>query len=178
MIRYRRAKALLVVSSEEGRILGKLDDFQFDLDTRAIYGFRVREPGVFGKVGGVAASQVTRLGQDVAFVAREADVEWVPATRQAEEGRAWASQYRAARVMSRSGRDLGTVEDFVFTRDADRVVGLVLNDERLVDLDEHVATGPAAVILDDPQQVRELPATQRGGERDWRTRLRRRRGED
>ena len=108
MVTHRTSSGLPVVTLSEGAIVGKLDDFQFDLSSRRIYGFRVRGSGVWSKYGGVEASKLERIGKDVVFVTSEADVEWrAGGTRHAEEGRAWASQYRGIRVMSRSGAAMG-----------------------------------------------------------------------
>jgi uncharacterized protein YrrD len=76
--------------------------------------------------------------------------------------------------MSRNGVSLGTIEDFVFDPGADSVLGLVLglvlDGDRLVELGSAVATGPAAVIIEDASLLQNLPAEERTGpgEADWR----------
>lgn len=151
---YKKAHGLLVVSLQEGASLGRMDDFQFDLESWVIYGYRIKGSGMFGKAGGVAAERLDRIGRDVAFIQAEADVEW-SASRNAEAGRAWASQYRGTRVIGRNGVSLGQVEDFVF--EAGRGIrGLILDGDRRVELDERVRTGPAAIVIADPELVADI----------------------
>lgn len=179
LITYRKSHGLPVVTLLEGAMVGKLDDFQFDLSTRRIYGYRLRGSGVFSRSGGVAAAKLQRIGRDVAFVGEEAEIEWKSGSgRHNQEGRAWASQYRGIRVMSRSGALLGAVEDFVFDPVADQVVALFVDNNRVVDLDDDVATGPAAVIVDDPASLRELPPEDRAAEEWWKRLKRKNKAED
>ena len=180
MISFRKAHGLQGVARKEGALIGRFDDFQFDLESRAIYGYRIKGAGMFAKAGGVAAASLDQIGRDVAFVGGEDSVEWSGAGRNVEDGRAWASQYRGTRVMSRNGVSLGAVEDFVFDPGGDRVLGLVLDGERLVELGPAVATGPAAVILEEASMLQTLPAEDRidSNEADWRKWFRFGRGED
>ena len=143
-----------MIARAEGAIVGRMDDFQFDLESQEIYGYRLKGTGMFSRAGGVSASHMEYIGRDVAIVPGEDAVEWSGAGRNVEPGRAWASQYRGTRVMSRSGAHVGTVED------------LVLDGRRLVAIAEGVATGPAAVILPTDQHFDELPATPES-DADW-----------
>jgi sporulation protein YlmC with PRC-barrel domain len=149
---FKKLQTLPVATAAEGALVGKLDDFQFDLDAGNIYGFRLTK-GVFSKAGGVAAAAVTLLGRDLVFLRAEADVEWAGAPRVAVEGRAWASEYRGMGVMTRRGTGVGTVEDLVVGLGPARVTALLLDAGRVVVIDEHVALGRAAVILADPGQA-------------------------
>lgn len=179
MIRYRTSVGLPVVTLAEGAIVGKLDDFQFDLTSRRIYGYRLRGAGVFSRSGGVAAANLQRVGRDVAFVGAEAEVEWKSGSgRHNQEGRAWASQYRGIRVMSRAGALIGTVEDFVFDPVTDQVLALLVDNDRIIELDDEVATGPAAVIVEDPAHLRELPMEARGTEEWWKRLKRKNKAEE
>jgi uncharacterized protein YrrD len=155
---YRKCHGRTLVSLREGALVGKLDDFQFDLESRRIYGYRVKAGGVFGKAGGVKATLIERVGRDVAFVDREESVEWNQGGRNAADGRAWASQYKGTRVMSRSGKMMGQVHDIVFDDQTLQVFALFLDEERWIALEEgEVATGPAAVIVGKPDALQSLP---------------------
>ncbi len=155
---YRKCQGRTLVSLREGALVGKLDDFQFDLESRHIYGYRVKASGVFAKAGGVKATSIERVGRDVAFVDREDSVEWGQGSRNPAEGRAWASQYKGTRVMSRGGKMMGQVHDIVFDDQALQVFALFLDEERWIALDEgEVATGPAAVIVGKPDALQSLP---------------------
>lgn len=156
MITFLKSQGLLIVSEAEGAVIGKLDDFQFDLETHVIYGYRLKGAGMFSKSGGIVADKLVKVGRDVVFITSEQDVEWTTAARHAEEGRAWASQYTGTRAMSRRGEMLGEVDDFVFDPEADRVLALYLDHNRVVEVSDSMATGPAACILDS-NAVHEVP---------------------
>jgi sporulation protein YlmC with PRC-barrel domain len=141
-----------VVAVGEGAIVGKFDDFQFNLETGAIYGFRLKGPGMFGKSGGVASSAIVLLGRDLVLIRDEAAIEW-GGSRNAHEGRAWASEYRGTRVMSRRGDALGTVDDYQIDAAPARIVAIVLDGERVVPLSPRVSLGRDAVIVEDATVV-------------------------
>ena len=164
MISFRKAQGLVVVARQEGAIVGKFDDFQFDLTSRQIYGYRVKGSGMFAKAGGVRGERLDHIGRDVAFVQSEEDIEWTGGARNAEDGRAWASQYRGTKVMSRAGVSLGTLDDFVFDPAGDRLVALVLDGHRMVEADDSVATGPAAVIIENPENIQLVEPQEQGQE--------------
>ncbi|HNC96792.1 MAG TPA: PRC-barrel domain-containing protein [Myxococcota bacterium] len=157
MKRYKKSKGLGVVSLAEGALLGKIEDLQFDLETGQVYGFRIKGPGVFAKTGGVAAEAVHRLGRDLLLVQREADVEWAGERRNPEDGRAWASRYLKSRVLTRRGVNLGSVEDFLLGGEPLFVKALLVDGERMVALDQSVALGRDAVVLDDATVLQPLP---------------------
>ncbi|MCB9758971.1 MAG: PRC-barrel domain-containing protein [Alphaproteobacteria bacterium] len=172
MITYKKSHGLQVVARKEGAIVGKLDDFQFDLVQRVIYGYRLKGAGMFAKAGGVSADKLDQIGRDVAFVESETVIEWKGgAVRNPEEGRAWASQYRGTRVMSRGGASLGVVDDFVFDPASDRVIAIIVDGDRIVELTEQVATGPAAVIVETAELLEQLPNAEKGTNEDWWSRF-------
>lgn len=152
---YRKCQGRTLVSLREGALVGKLDDFQFDLESRRIYGYRVKASGVFAKAGGVKAELIERVGRDVAFVDTEDSISWSQGGRNAADGRAWASQYKGTRVMSRSGKMMGQVHDIVFDDQALKVFALFLDEDHWISLEDgDVATGPAAVIVGKPEALR------------------------
>jgi len=177
LITYRKAQGLLVVSRREGAVVGKLDDFQFDLNSHVIYGYLLKGTGMFGKSGGVRAEALDQVGRDVVFIRSEEDVDWQHAYRNAEQDRAWASQYRGRRVMDRRGTELGEVQDFVFDPREDIVVALLLDSESMLPLSDLVATGPAAIIVDGPEIIERIQPTDSVTE-DWWSRLLALRGSD
>lgn len=155
---FQRAKKLQVGTLAEGALLGRLEDFQFDLENGDIYGWRIRGGGVFGKTGGLPAEALVLIGRDLALVRGEAAVEWVGGVRTAAEGRAWATTYVGTRVMTRRGAEVGKVEDYVVEAGPSRVVALLLDEGRCVPVGAHAALGKDAVILDDPAAARALPS--------------------
>lgn len=167
---FKKAQGMLVATIAEGALVGKFDDFQFNLDDGTIYGCRLKQ-GVFSRSGGVPASAVVRLGRDLLYVREEASIEWSGASRAPVEGRAWASEYRGTKVMSRRGAGLGAVEDYLIALDPPRVTALLLDGARVVVFDDGVSVGRNAVILSDPALAVSRPE---GDEEsvDWWQRLR------
>lgn len=153
---WKRVQNMQAIGLAEGAYVGRLDDFQFDLDTHRVYGWRLKGTGYFGKSGGVAASHLTLLGRDLAVLDSEASVEWGSTSRRNPGGRAWASTYRGTQAITRRGLALGAVQDFVLSADGTRVTGIILHGDRLLPLDDRVHCGPAAVIAVDDKVVVEL----------------------
>jgi uncharacterized protein YrrD len=158
MIRYETTRARPVVSREEGAIVGKFDDFQFDIRSWTIYGYRLRSSSMFGRAGGVLAEDLDQIGRDVVFITSESRVEWTGGSRNPEDGRAWASRYLGTKVISRDGTALGEIDDLVFCARTDTLVALILSGERIVELGRNVATGSAAVVIEDASFAVPLPA--------------------
>ncbi len=158
MIRYESTRARPVVSRMEGAIVGKFDDFQFDIRTWGIYGYRLRSSSMFGRAGGILAEDLDQVGRDVVFITSEDRVQWTGGSRNPEDGRAWASRYLGTKVISRDGTALGEVDDLVFCARDDTLVALILSGERIVELGRHVATGSAAVVIEDASYAVPIPS--------------------
>jgi uncharacterized protein YrrD len=154
---WKHASNMQVVSLEEGAFVGRLDDFQFDLESGRIYGWRLKGSGMFARAGGTSSKKVMLIGRDVAFIQSETDVEWSGGQPNQTNGRAWASAYAGMAVMSRRGSNMGAVQDFVVDVAGDTVTGLILHGNRLLVLDEDVQTGPDVIIAKSPEQLVILP---------------------
>ena len=166
----KRAQGKQVVTRDEGAAIGTLNDFQFDLGDRRIYGWRLKGPGMFAPFGGVSSEALLVIGRDVAIVQSEKSVEWSNAGRNAAEGRAWAGEYRGTTVVDQRGRAMGSVQDFVFDELGAQLTGFVLQGSLLLPLDERVRMGPAAVIAQDQAQaiaIEDLPERPEDRERWW-----------
>lgn len=168
---FRKAQGMQVATIAEGALLGKLEDFQFDLETGRIYGYRLKGPGVFGRGGGIPADATTLIGRDLVLVKTETAVEWAGERRNAEDGRAWAVTYRKTRVISRRGASLGIVEDFILDGAPPRVIALLLDNQRMARLDRRVTLGRDAVILEDPAAAVAIESEEEETT-DWWTRVR------
>lgn len=169
---WKRAQNLQVATREEGALVGRLDDFQFDLETHRVYGWRLKGSGMFGKSGGVRSSEVELVGRDLAYIRTERAVEWTSGKPKAVGGRAWASTYRGTTAITRRGRSLGAVQDFVIDRTGQQVTGLLLHGGLLVPLDGRVNTGPSAVIIASEEVVVQLPEDESDERTAWWDRLR------
>lgn len=154
---WKRTANMQVVSLEEGAFVGRLDDFQFDLKSGTIYGWRLKGSGMFARAGGAAADKLMLIGRDVAFLQSEADVEWSGGKTNHAEGRSWASSYTGMAVMSHQGSNMGAIQDFVLDVSGGNITGLILHGGKLLVLDEEVQTGPDVVIARSSSQLIELP---------------------
>ncbi len=166
---FRKAQTLSVATIAEGAIIGKLDDLQFDLSTGRIFGFRLRAPGILGRTGGVAAAELPLIGRDLTLVRSETSVEWSGERRNAEDGRAWAGNYRKTRVITRRGAGLGVVEDFILDGSPPAIVALLLDRHRMIRLDRRVTLGRDSVIVEDPTAAVSLEDDEEST--DWWTRV-------
>ncbi len=167
---WKRTQGMQVVTRDEGAAIGHLNDFQFDLGDRRIFGWRLKGVGMFAPFGGVSSEGLLVIGRDVAIVQSERSVEWSNAGRNAADGRAWAGEYRGTTVVDQRGRSMGSVQDFVFDEVGARLTGFVLQGNLLLPLDERVRTGPAAVVAQDQAQamaVQEPPERAEDRERWW-----------
>lgn len=172
VLTWKRAQNMHVVALAEGASVGRLDDFQFDLETHRIYGWRLKAAGVFGKTGGLASAHLKLIGRDIALIDSEQSLEWAMLARKVVDGRAWASAYRGTQAITRRGRALGAVSDFVLDSSGARITGILLHGDRLLPLDGRVHAGPAAVIAAGDELVVELGSREEDPEGvRWWTRL-------
>lgn len=155
MASFKKTQGMDVVTITEGSVPGTVTDLQFDLDTCLILGYRIKASGVFGKAAGVATSAVRVLGREVLLIEAESTLEVVTGKVPTEDGRAWADAYLGSKVLSRKGEALGTVEDLEIERD--RVIGLRLDQDRVVAMDERVTLGKDVVVLEEASQVEKAP---------------------
>lgn len=160
MASFKKVQGMDVVTITEGASAGTVQDLLFDLETRAILGYRIKASGVFGKTCGVATTAVRVLGRDVVLVESESAIEVVSTKGSVEDGRAWVTAYVGSKVMSRKGEAVGVVEDVEVERD--RVVGLLLDQDRVVPVGPRVTLGKDVVVLEDASQAEKAPSGEGG----------------
>lgn len=161
---FKRVQGMQVVARQEGAIIGKLDDFLFELQTGIIAGWRVKTGSVFAKGGGVAAGDLELLGRDVVIIRGEAAVEWAGSGRpKPVDGRAWASAYLGTGALTRAGQALAEVKDLIVDDVGNRLRGLLLADGRLLVVGAQVQLGPSAVIVENDG----VPLTLPESEEEW-----------
>ena len=64
-------------------------------------------------------------------------------------------------MLSRKGEAVGVVEDLEVSRD--RVIGLALDQDRVVHVNERVTLGKDVVVLEDASQAEKAPESGSGG---------------
>jgi len=154
---WKRVQNMDIVALSGGVLVGRLDDFQFDLDDWNIYGWRVKGQGMFAPTGGLRASEVTLIGRDVVLITGDSEIEWSGSKPGAIDGRAWASGYCGMEIVNRRGAQLGVVKDFVVESTGSRVTGFILNADRMLILNDDVKTGPDVVICKRSDLVMDMP---------------------
>lgn len=165
---FKRISGLQTIAHLEGATVGKLDDFLFELQTGAIFGWRIKTGAVFSKSGGIAVADMERIGRDVAIIRTETAIEWAGGGKpRPVEGRAWASAYVGMGVLTRGGRALGEVRDLYVEDAGTRVLGLLLEGNTAVVLDARTQLGPSAVILESDSVPVALPEDE--GKDEWWT---------
>ena len=164
---WKKTQSRPVATLKEGAIVAKFDDFQFDLETGRIFGYRLKGQGVFSRSGGVAAANLSLIGNDLVFIRQESDIEWTSEKRNPEDGRAWASQWCGkTRVITRRGANLGEIEDLVIEAAPPKVLALILDNSRMLKMgDGKVTIGRDAVVIEDPTAV--LPMPDDETQEDW-----------
>lgn len=169
---WRKLRGLAVVTLDEGAIVGRLIDFQFDLITGGVYGWRIRSGGMFGRAGGVAARDVGLLGRDAVLLRSGDAVEWAGGQPRAVDGRGWASHVLGRGVMTRAGEAVGAVKDLALHEDG-RVLALLLDGERVLPLEARLRLGPEVAIVEARDAVQELPDPPTERDELWRRRAER-----
>ena len=155
---YKRSIGMQIVSQKEGAFIGKLDDFQFDFESREIYGWRIRRrQRMFRSYGGGKAIQLLLVGQDVALIEQQADVEWNRNKKNQVDGRGWASEYLKVEVLNRSGHRVGSILDFVIDPAGNELRGLILENRNLLPLTDDVVLRTESVIIPSSLQLVSLP---------------------
>lgn len=161
---FKRVQGMQAIARQEGAVVGKVDDFLFELGTGLISGWRVKTGTVFAKGGGVAAADLELLGRDVVLLRAESAIEWAGSGRpKPVDGRAWASAYLGTGSLTRGGQALAEVKDIVVDDHGSRVHGLLLADGRLLPFGATVQLGPAAVIVESET----VPVTLPEDEESW-----------
>ncbi|MBM4365983.1 MAG: PRC-barrel domain-containing protein [Deltaproteobacteria bacterium] len=150
---FNATKGLPVVTLAEGGYAGKLDDFQFEIDSLAVLGFRLRAPGFWGGARGVAAGNVVLLGRDYVLVRDEAIVEREGHRAASTAGRAWFGDWAGRKVVARRGVELGTVDDVVLDDRPSVVRAWVLDGGRVVVPGPRAELAADSLIVDDERVV-------------------------
>ena len=150
---WKRAQTC-VATLAEGALVGRLDDFMFDLETHQIYGWRSRARACFPRPVACRPTSLV-LGARCGPDSKEEAAEW-------SGGRiSWSTVARGQCLPrhpgERRGRALGAVQDFVIDREGNQVTGVLLHGGLLLPLDGRVSTGPAAIIAESDDLVVEMP---------------------
>lgn len=163
---WRKIRGLAAVTLDEGAIVGRLIDFQFDLETGGIFGWRLKSSGVFGRAGGVAARDVTLIGRDAVLLRGVDAVEWGGGKPRPVDGRGWASMLVGRGVMTRAGDMVGAVKDLALDPRG-TVLALMLDGDRILPLEARLRLGPEVAVIESREAVVELPEEAAAREAVW-----------
>jgi sporulation protein YlmC with PRC-barrel domain len=156
MARYGQIKGLSVITLQEGKKIGSVDDLILDPDRRQVRWLRLQGAALFGEKSYVPAEAVRGIGKDAITVRSEADVKKgkdMPEMRDQGDRKRLVS---GNRVLSEDGKLLGTVSDYEFAPDSFALTGLVLNQgsplsphEITIAADRVKTIGPDVIIVAD-----------------------------
>ncbi len=146
MIAVSKIQSLLLVSQKEGIIVGKLEDVLFNRETRMIEGWLLKKGGAFFATGGIDAASIVLCGEDVVLMDTVDAISW-NTKRVSHPKSTWCSQYLGKRLIHRDGKVFATVEDLYLSSDAKKVVGLEIDDDRVIKLNKYISLSPDGGIL-------------------------------
>ena len=146
MISMKRVFSLLVVSQKEGIIVGSLDDFLFHRESREIKGWLLKKGGIFSSMGGIDSSAIVLCGKDVVLIDSVESIDW-EAKRVHHKQSSWSSLYKGQKLIHRDGKPFASVENLYVCPDAKVVLGLGIDEERIIKLNEYISLGPDGGIL-------------------------------
>ncbi|HZP57105.1 MAG TPA: PRC-barrel domain-containing protein [Dehalococcoidia bacterium] len=146
--------SLPVIATAEGRELGKVSDLVFDPERHALLGFVVasREPA--GTPMYLSTERVRGLGSDAVTVDDEGALEALAAQRRAREIADSGIQIRGAKVITRGGDALGTVDRIIVDDDGRiaeyqvRSGPFGIGGRTTLKPEDVVAMGPDAIVVD------------------------------
>lgn len=149
-------KGLPVVTRAEGGHAGKVDDVLVHVENLVAIGYKVRAPGFWGGVCGVAAEAVERLGRDFVIVRDAAAVEPAGESRGSLDDRVWWSDWIGSKCIGRRGEDHGKLTDLILERESGRIRALVLDGGRLVVPGPRSNITADSVIVDDAGAITKI----------------------
>jgi uncharacterized protein YrrD len=130
MIRGRDIMRLPVITRDNGRKIGRVEDFILDRNGTRVLGILVDEKGVFSSARVVAWPGILVLGLDVVIIDSETSV--VKASEVTEIAEVLERDFVLVgnRVETTAGRELGTIENFYFNPKTGAVEGFELTGGR------------------------------------------------
>ncbi|MSQ04139.1 MAG: hypothetical protein EXR71_19995 [Myxococcales bacterium] len=165
LARFGAVRGLPVVGRADGAGVGKVDDVLVRLADLRTIGFRLRAPGFWSGMLGVAASSVERLGRDYVIVSELAAAEPAGESRGPLDDRVWWSEWAGCHCLTRRGAEVGKLTDLILDADAACARALVLEGGRLLVPGPRVAIGADSVIVDEADVAVKLTGAEDSG--DW-----------
>ncbi|MEC7986700.1 MAG: hypothetical protein VX278_16145 [Myxococcota bacterium] len=136
----------LLISQKEGIVIGKLEDFLFNLETHQIKGWLIKRGGLFSSLGGIDSDAIVLCGRDVILIDTVESIEW-DVKRVSHKKSSWASQYKGKKLIQRNGQVFAEIQRLFISEDAKSVVGLEIGDERVIKLNQYIVLRPDGGVL-------------------------------
>ena len=126
MVRGRDFMRLPVITRDDGRKIGQVEDFIIDRNGARVLGILVDEKGVFSSARVVAWAGILVFGYDVVIIDSQASV--VKASEVPEIAEVLERDFVLVgnRVETTAGRELGKVENFYFNPSTGAIEGFEL----------------------------------------------------
>ena len=146
MISIKKISSLLLISQKEGIIIGKLEDCLFNRETRVVEGWLLKKGGIFSSLGGINASSIVLCGKDVVLIDSIDSIKW-DTKRVSHKKSTWSSLYQGKKLIHRDGKSFACVEDLHLSSDVKMVIGLQIEDDRVIKLNEYISLSSDGGIL-------------------------------
>ncbi len=153
-----------MVGRADGTSVGKVDDVLVRLDDLRTIGFRLRAPGFWSGMLGVAAAAVERLGRDYVIVTELGAAEPAGESRGPLDDRVWWSEWAGCRCLTRRGVEVGKLTDLIVDADGGRARAFVLEGGRLLVPGPKVSIGADSVIVDEADVAVKIAGAEDSGE--------------
>ncbi len=136
-----------VYSLLEGRQVGSIHDFLFDLSSGQIQGWIIKSRHFFSKKGGLSTDDIHLLGEEIVLINKASSVEWSHSTPLPSSDFCWGSEYLSTSFWERGGGELGKINDIVLSSKGDTITGFILGNSSFVQMGDHCRLGRDSAIL-------------------------------
>jgi uncharacterized protein YrrD len=143
----------LIYTQLEGRHIGSVQDFLFNLTSGKIQGWLIKSPHFFSKKGGLSANDIHILGEEIVLVNKADSVEWSQTIPLPSQDYCWGSEYLSTSFWERGGGELGKISDMSLSVKGDSVTGFLLGNGAFVQMGDHCRLGKDSAVLTSKDMV-------------------------
>ena len=142
MKRRSHSLGMMAVCTEDGSILGEVEDMLFSIEDGRIVGWSIKKGSIFVERVFVPETSIQKYGVDV-FLCSTRGIDFP----EEEPHLFWSQKYCGASLINRKGENVSFVEDILIDIEAHMISGFLLKDKKYISLCEDVALRPRLVIV-------------------------------
>ncbi|MDD4152745.1 MAG: PRC-barrel domain-containing protein, partial [bacterium] len=166
MMRGKEITGLPVYDASEGQKLGSIKDIVVDIDSRKVEGFTVDTGGLFGPGHKVLPmDEIKNIGPDAVMVEDKTHAVLHDENREPKISKILAEGHTVygKKILTRSGKELGTVSDIMVETDSGIISGYEISGgvardisrgRSVVPMTDDFTAGPAAIVVPDETEQR------------------------